>query len=88
VTSGINAQVWAQRWRTAYPAFFDSTAGHVVYKHGYFLTPARDTAIVEVEVPWVTCRPPYHAGDPDHYFLRVVPESGSWKIVNVWSDPC
>jgi hypothetical protein len=24
----------------------------------------------------------------DRYFLRLVPMRGSWRIANVWSDPC
>lgn len=81
-------QEWATRWRMAYPLFFDSTQHHIAYRHGYFLNGVRDTAIVEVEVPWVTCKPPAHEGKADRYFLKLVPLDTTWRITRVWSDPC
>lgn len=88
LSAGPAPQEWANRWRTAYPAFFDSTQSQIAYRHGYFLRSVRDTAIVEVEVPWVTCRPPAHEGKADRYFLKLIPYEATWRITNVWSEPC
>lgn len=88
LTSGTKPIEWAQGKRDAFPNFFEATAGKLTLLHGYFLTARSDTAIIEVSVPWHTCRPPVHSGSEDHYLIMFTPLSHSWRIVNVWSDPC
>lgn len=85
---GDRPSVWATRIRGAYPTFFQVTAGHLTLRQGYFMTARRDSAIVEMEVPWQTCRPPAHSGANDHYFVLFVPSGSTWRAMNIWSDPC
>jgi hypothetical protein len=82
------AAEWATGKRAAFPLFFEQTDHRLELKHGYFLRAPGDTAIIEVEVPFQTCRPPYHTGDNDRYFLMMVPALGEWRIASIWSDPC
>lgn len=88
VSAGLRAITWARGKEDAFPAFFRVTDNHLKPQHGYFVSARRDTAVTEVEVPWQTCRPPYHTGGNDHYFLMMVPARGQWRIANIWSDPC
>ncbi len=85
---GDTALTWAHRWRSAYPSFFDSTTGRLTARHGYFVDSARRIAVLEFEVPWVTCKPPVYAGVHDRYFVRVARASDSWVVWRVWGEPC
>ncbi len=85
---GDTTLTWVSRWRSAFPSFFDSTAGRLRATHGYFADSTRRLAVLEFEAPWVTCKPPVYAGKNDHYFVRVERFSNSWRIWRVWSEPC
>lgn len=88
LTVGDTASTWVSRWRSAYPSFFDSTAGRLRATHGYFADSSHSIAVLEFEAPWVTCKPPVYAGKNDHYFVRVERFSNAWRIWRVWSEPC
>ena len=85
---GDTALIWAKRWHSAYPSFFDSTASRLTATYGYFADSSRRIAVLEFEAPWVTCQRPVYAGKNDHYFVRGERDSNSWRIWRVWSEPC
>jgi hypothetical protein len=87
-TSGDAPLLWARRQIEAYPSFFDSTRARLSKGQAYYLREEGDSAILEVEVPWVTCRPPVHAGNRDHYSLMLTLSEDEWRIARVWIDPC
>ena len=79
---------WARRWQHAYPGFFVATAEHLAVQDFYFVHRGPDTALVQFEVPWVTCRPPAHDGLPDRYFAMFVEVERAWTLVKVWRNIC
>jgi hypothetical protein len=87
-TQGAKAFSWVTRWRSSYPTFFEVTSGHLTAAGAYFFEGDRDIAIMDLQVPWVTCEAPMYEGTPDHYHVKLVRRDRGWKIVDVWRDIC
>jgi len=88
MTSGPKPLAWARRIAAAYPNFLDTTKDRLAVQYGYYTNAAKDTAIVQLEVPWVSCPPPAHTGSRDKYFVMLAPSGKLWRLVDVWSEPC
>jgi hypothetical protein len=88
VVTGEQPLVWSARKVSAFPTFFDETRGQLTAEYAYYPGAASDTAIVQLKVPFQTCRPPYHTEGLDRYYLMVVPVADRYRIIRIWSDPC
>jgi hypothetical protein len=90
LTVGEKAQAWIRDKRSNESwLFFRVTAKKPVVRLGYYYpATSRDTAIVQVEVLWYRCGPPVRPGNPDNYFLKLVRMADTWRIKDVWMDPC
>jgi hypothetical protein len=76
-------------WALAVPdvrEFFGATKDGTVVRTGYY--EAADTAYVQVEVPWITCRAPAYPGNKDRYSVRLARTPQGWLIQNIWLDIC
>lgn len=80
--------LWSGRKASAFPTFFHETRGHLTAEYGYYPGAASDTAIVQVKVPFQTCRPPYHSEGLDRYYVMLVPGADRYRMIRIWSDPC
>jgi hypothetical protein len=94
VTTGDEAPNWAIKWENAYPGFFHSTAGQLTMLGGQYLPiegpqMADSTgALLSIEVPWISCKAPYHDGRNDQYRIVAVHDSTMWLIKNVETGIC
>jgi len=88
LSSDPKPTAWARRISSAYPSFFDTTKDQLAVRHAYFVNQSKDTAIVQLEVPWISCPPPAHSGIRDQYFVMLTPLGEGWRLINIWSDPC
>lgn len=87
-STGGKAIEWADRWRQAYPTFFNETANSLEAVAGY--TPPDQPEAIEllIEVSWVSCPPPAHEGNRDRYHVRLLPSNSEWRIADIWKDIC
>ena len=88
LSSTVEPSSWAREKELAFPGFFQHTNGRLRVFGGYFLDTAADTAAIEFEVPWQTCRQPIHDGRNDRYHARLVKGGPSWRLAAIWFDPC
>lgn len=79
---------WAAYWGAAYPGFFAQTAGKLKIQGGYYSHTRPDSAQVTIRVPWVSCPPPAHEGNPDRYNVELISTGDGWLISAIWRDIC
>lgn len=66
--------------------FLVATAGQLKYIGGR-KEPA-GTVLLEVQIPWVTCKSPPYPGVKDTYYFRLIPSETSYRLLGLWMDVC
>lgn len=79
---------WVAYWGAAYPGFFAQTAGKLEIEGGHYSHFRPDSAQATIRVPWVSCPPPVHEGNPDRYNVELISTGDGWLISAIWRDIC